>query len=257
MDGKAIREQQEYYVVKSNELIQKARYNLTVQQQKLVLYCISKIKLNDDPSTLYEFSLDEVCSVLNLALDEGGFYYRSLKNDFIKLTSRSWVTFPDKTEGTFSWFSDAYVIPLSGTVQVRFHEKMAPFLFELKNRYTQYQLYEVLVFKNKYAIRLYEIIRSFIMQDELREGTVKDIKFSIDELRELLSAPQYKRWVDFNRFVLKPAVDEINKLSDIIRIEYQPFKNHTRNFETLFFTVSYPTLMDKFISHNEQRKRLS
>lgn len=256
MDGKKIREQQEYYVVKSNELIQKARYNLTVQQQKLVLYCISKIKLNDDSSTLYEFSIDEVCSVLNLPLDEGGTYYKRLKEDFIKLTSRSWVTFPDKSEGTFSWFSDAYVIPLSGTVQVRFHEKMAPYLFELKNRYTQYQLYEVLVFKNKYAIRLYEIIRSFIMQDELREGTVKDIKFSIDELRELLSAPQYKRWVDFNRFVLKPAVDEINKLSDLIRLEYQPVKNHTRNFETLFFTVSYPTIMEKFISHNEQRKRL-
>lgn len=256
MDGKDIREKQEYYVVKSNDLIQKARYNLTVQQQKLVLYCISKIKLNDDPSTLYEFSIDEVCSVLNLALDEGGFYYRSLKNDFIKLTSRSWVTFPDKTEGTFSWFSDAYVIPLSGTVQVRFHEKMAPFLFELKNRYTQYQLYEVLVFKNKYAIRLYEIIRSFIMQDELREGTEKDIKFSIEELRELLSAPQYKRWVDFNRFVLKPAVDEINKLSDLIRIEYKPLKNHTRNFETLIFTVSYPSMIEKFISHKEQKNRL-
>lgn len=257
MDGKAIREQQEYYVVKSNELIQKARYNLTVQQQKLVLYCISKIRMNDSPDTLYEFSLDEVCSVLNLALDEGGTYYKRLKDDFIKLTTRSWVTFPDKSEGTFSWFSDAYVIPLSGTVQIRFHEKMAPYLFELKNRYTQYQLYEVLVFKNKYAIRLYEIIRSFIMQDELRKGTEKEITFSVNELRELLFAPQYKRWVDFNRFVLKPAVDEINKLSDLIRLEYQPYKNNSRNYEKLFFTITYPSLMEKFIAHDEQRKRLN
>ena len=257
MDGKQVRENQEYYVVKSNELIQKARYNLTVQQQKLVLFAISKIKMNDLPETLYEFSIDEVCSVLNLAYDEGGTYYKRIKDDLIKLTNRSWVQFPDKTEGTFSWFSDAYIIPLSGTVQVRFHEKIAPHLFELKNRYTQYQLYEVLVFKNKYAIRLYEIIRSFIMQDELRNGEEKDITFSVDELRELLVAPQYQRWVDFNRFVLKPAVDEINKLSDIIRIEYKPYKNHTRNYEKLLFTVTYPNLMDKFIAHNEQRKRLT
>ena len=256
MEGKDIREQQEYYVVKSNELIQKARYNLTVQQQKLILYCISKIKMNDSPDTLYEFSLDEVCSVLNLALDEGGFYYKSLKDDFMHLTTRSWITFPDKSEGTFSWFSDSYVIPLSGTVQVRFHEKMAPYLFELKNRYTQYQLYEVLVFKNKYAIRLYEIIRSFIMQDELKKETEKEITFSIDELRGLLSAPQYKRWVDFNRFVLEPAVEEINTLSDLIRIKYKPCKNHSRSFETLLFTVTYPSLIEKFMTHEKQRKRL-
>ena len=45
IDGKQKREAQEMYVVKSNELIQKARYNLTVQQQKLILFAISKIRL--------------------------------------------------------------------------------------------------------------------------------------------------------------------------------------------------------------------
>ena len=35
------------YVVKANDLIRKTRYNLTTQQQKIVLFAISKIKPTD------------------------------------------------------------------------------------------------------------------------------------------------------------------------------------------------------------------
>ena len=137
----------EYFVVKSNELIQKGRYNLTTQQQKIVLYAISKIKKNDDPATLYELSIEEICSVCGFNIS-GGSYYQNLKQDMRKLTTPVWIQFPDKSEWTVSWFSDVGIVPLSGTVYVRFHQKIWDFLFDLKERYTQYHLSEVLVFKN-------------------------------------------------------------------------------------------------------------
>jgi plasmid replication initiation protein len=256
VSGKRKRELQEFYVVKSNELIQKARYKMTVQQQKLILYAISKIKKNDLPDQRYDLSIDEVCSVMGIEYDAGGTYYKRIKEDLLKLTTRIWVQFPDRSEGTVSWLSDAYIIPLSGTVQVKFHEKMTPFLFELQNRYTQYQLSEVLVFKGKYSIRLYELIRSFLTQDELREGKEKEISFSVDELKELLSAQNYELWNDFNRFVLKKAVDEINKCSDMIRISYDTYKRG-KQVSKVNFIVEYPSLMQKFAAHQESRKRLS
>ena len=254
IDGKQKREAQEMYVVKSNELIQKARYNLTVQQQKLILFAISKIKKNDLPNKVYELSIDEVCSVMGLELDEGGTYYKRIKDDLIKLTSRLWVKFPDR-ESTISWIGDAEIIPLSGTVYVKFHEKMAPFLFELQNRYTQYQLYEVLTLKGKYSIRLYELLRSYIMQDELQEGKEKEVSFSVDELRELLCCESYVKWAEFNRCVIRKAVDEINACSDVVRISYDTFKRG-KNVTRVNFIIGYPTLMEKFIAHEEQRKRL-
>ena len=224
VSGKRTREIQNYYVVKSNELIQKARYSMTVQQQKLILFAISKIKKNDLPDQEYELSIDEICSVCGLELDAGGTYYKRIKDDLLKLTTRIWVKFPDRSEGTVSWLSDAYIMPLSGTVTVKFHERMTPFLFELQNRYTQYQLSEVLVFKGKYSIRLYELLRSFLTQDELRDGREKEVSFTVSELKELLSAENYELWNDFNRFVLKKAVDEINQCSDLIRISYDTYK---------------------------------
>ena len=257
VDGKKRRELREFYVVKSNDLIRKARYNMTVQQQKLILYAISKIKRNDspDPKRRYELSIDEVCSVMGLEYDTGGTYYKRIKEDLLKLTSRIWVQFPDKSEGTVSWLSDAYIMPLSGTVEITFHEKMIPYLFELQSRYTQYQLYEVLTLKGKYSIRLYELLRSYIMQDELRKGTEKEVDFSVDELKEILFCQSYKRWADFDRCILKKAVEEINKTSDIIKISYETYKKG-KTITRVIFTISYPTLIEKFIAHDEARHRL-
>lgn len=255
VSGKRTKELQNYYVVKSNELIQKARYSMTVQQQKLILFAISKIKKNDSPLQEYELSIDEICSVCGLELDSGGTYYKRIKEDLLKLTTRIWVKFPDKSEGTVSWLSDAYIMPLSGTVTVKFHERMTPFLFELQNRYTQYQLSEVLVFKCKYSIRLYELIRSFLTQDELREGKEKEISFTVSELKELLDAENYELWNDFNRFVLKKAVAEINLCSDVIRVSYDTYKTG-KQVSKVVFIVEYPTLMQKFSAHDESRKRL-
>ena len=255
VSGKRTREIQNYYVVKSNELIQKARYSMTVQQQKLILFAISKIKKNDLPDQEYELSIDEICSVCGLELDTGGTYYKRIKDDLLKLTTRIWVKFPDRSEGTVSWLSDAYIMPLSGTVTVKFHERMTPFLFELQNRYTQYQLSEVLVFKGKYSIRLYELLRSFLTQDELRDGREKEVSFTVSELKELLSAENYELWNDFNRFVLKKAVDEINQCSDLIRISYDTYKRG-KQVPKVNFIIEYPTLLQKFSAHEESRKRL-
>lgn len=255
VSGKRKRELQEYYVVKSNELIQKARYRMTVQQQKLILYAISKIKKNDLPEQEYELSIDEICSVCGLELDAGGTYYKRIKDDLLKLTTRIWVQFPDRSEWTVSWFSDAGIMPLSGTVTVKFHPKITPFLFELQNRYTQYQLSEVLVFKGKYSIRLYELIRSFLTQDELMEGKEKEISFTVSELKKLLDAENYELWNDFNRFVLKKAVAEINQCSDVIKVSYDTYKTG-KQVSKVVFIVEYPSLMEKFKAHEESRKRL-
>lgn len=254
-DGKKIRELQDFYVVKSNDLIQKTRYNMTVQQQKLILFAISKIKRSDLPDKWYEMTIDEACSVMGIEYDTGGTYYKRIKEDLIKLTTRIWVQFPDKSEGTVSWLSDAYIIPLSGTVQIKFHEKMTPYLFELQNRYTQYQLHEVLTLKSKYSIRLYELLRSYIMQDEIERRREKEVCYDLDELKKILFCESYSRWIDFDRYVLQKAVNEINLTSDVIRVSYDTYKTGNK-ISKVNFIINYPTMMEKIAAHDEKRKRM-
>lgn len=246
----------QYYVVKSNDLIRKSRYNLTTQQQKIVLFCISKIKPNDSYEKWYEIEIEDICNACNLKVGNGGYYYKSIKDDLQKLTNRLWVKMPDNSETTVAWISDATIIPLSGKVYVKFHPKMAPYLFDLRERYTQYHLEDVLVFKNKYAIRLYEILRSYMTHYEIEEGVSKEISISVDEMRSMLSIDGYTNFKDFNKYVLKRAVDEINAYNEDLSITYKTISPYRRKVETIIFFITYPRARDLYVIRRNKEERL-
>ena len=66
--------------------------------------------------------------------------------------------------------------------------------------------------RSKYSIRLYEMI-------ERRIGLMKQHEeFTIDEFRALLGVPEGKldRFAEFNKHCLKPALAEVNQLTDFI-----------------------------------------
>jgi plasmid replication initiation protein len=253
--GNKVNAAREYYVCKSNELIQKGRYNLTTQQQKIILFAISKIKKNDDPRQLYEISIDELCAACNLNIDASGTYYRIIKQDLHKLTNRLWVQFPDKSEGTVSWLSDAYIIPLSGTVQVRFHEKLWPHLFDLREKYTSYHLSEALVFKSRYAIRMFELFRSYCTQTELDTGVSKEIVLTVDQLREQLCITAYKTFGELERNVIKKAVDEINQYAEQMTITYDKIKLGTK-VDKIIFYIDSPDMSERIRRYQNEKKRL-
>ena len=56
--------------------------------------------------------------------------------------------------------------------------------------------------------RLYEILKSY--QKNNREWF-----FELEDLKKLLDCQNYTRWPDFRRFALEPAVEEINKYTDL------------------------------------------
>jgi len=243
------------YVVKANDLIRKTRYNLTTQQQKIILFAISKIKPDDTVYTQYELNLEELCEACGLTLDAGGYYYRSLKDDLKKLSQREWCTLPDGTETTISWIGDATIIPLNSTVYITFNPHMEPYLFELRTRYTQYKLQNVLVFHGKYAIRLYEILRSYTTQSDLDNNIEKDIDIKLDELRNVLAVSSYPRWADFDRYVIRPAIEEINECAEDIHIEYNPMKSG-RKVDRVLFTITAAEAKQQLEARNKRKYRL-
>ena len=249
-------EDRQQYVVKANDLIRKTRYSLTTQQQKIILFAISKIRPLDSPNKEYELSIEELCAACGLDIDAGGFYYKSIKDDLRKLTNRLWVKMPDESETTVAWISDATILPLSGRVYIRFHPKMAPFLFELKERYTQYRLEDVLVFRSKYAIRLYEILRSYTTQKAIDKLQEKEVTMTVEELRDILAVDSYPRWADFDRFVIRKAVDEINNCNGEIHVEYEAYRDGGRTISKVNFIISTAHAKQALRARQNKRERL-
>ena len=167
-----------------------------------------------------------------------------------------WVKMPDRSEVLVSWIQDAAIVPLCGTVYVTFNKRIAPYLFDLKEQYTQYKLENVLVFKGKYTIRLYEMLRSYTTKRAIDEGREVEVMLSLDELREKLCCSKYPRWAEFNRNVIGRAVDEINACNEEISVSYDVYK--TGKFVTkVNFIISSPRVKQMLEARYNKRQRLT
>ena len=229
----------EQYVVKANDLIRKTRYSLTAQQQKIILFAISKIKPDGDITTKYTFDINELANACGMRIRDGGSYYDRIKEDLKVLLKRELHLLPDGKEISVSWVGDVELSEKDATVSLTFNPNMEVFLFDLKKRYTQYRLQSVLAFRGKYAIRLYEIMRSYTTQQALEDGRENEATITLDDLKRQLDTSTYDRWVDFNRFILKPAIEEINERAEDIHIDYFPMRGaHVRTIEKINFVIT-------------------
>ncbi len=197
-------------VTKANDLIQKSRFNLSLQQQKIVLYLISQITPFDEDFKLYEFSIAEFCQVCGIE-PHSGKTCQELRAAIKEIADKSlWVSIDEKTETLLRWIEKPYIDAGSGTIKIRLDSDMRPFLLQLKQNFTSYELLWTLHFKSKYTIRLYELVKSIHFHDlESYER-----QYPVSDLKRMLGGEQYKEYRDFKRRVLIPAVDEINKYSD-------------------------------------------
>ena len=247
------------YIIESNSLAQTKQNDLTAQQMKIALFFISKIRMDDDGTKDYESTIHEICDVCGIDRTNGA-YYIGIKNDLIKMTQREWVRIKPGVIATISWFSDIEINEGSGKVVVHFHEKLWPDLFNLRKNFTKFELGEVLPFKSKYAIRLYQIIVSKIMGREERQldllKTV-EIDFDAEELQLMLNATQYRDFTDFKRFALKKAVDQINKYSEEIRIGDIITESEGRKVKTIILPVRYTHAAERMQAKKAAREALN
>lgn len=91
-----------------------------------------------------------------------------------------------------------------GKITIRFTEEIMPYLSQVKEKFTLYQLKEISEFKSIYSLRLYELIQEF-----------KDtgyIIISIKKLRNCFSLKdKLKKYNNLKQKTFSHAVNEINK----------------------------------------------
>jgi len=213
-----------YKVVKSNDLIQKARFDLSIQEQKIILYLISKIKPEDNEFTTIEFNVKEFCAVCGI--NSSGKNYNDIKDAIKALADKSiWVTIDIGKQAIMRWIDKSIIDINTGTMQIKFDDLLKPYLLHVKKNFTQYELYNILAMKSQYSIRLYEILRSYEYKHI--------IEFRIDDLKDMLAATTYERYQDFRRYVIDTAIKEIVDLSDI-NVEHESIREGRRYTKILF-----------------------
>ena len=208
-----------YLVVKGNDLIQRNRFELSLMEQKTVAYICSMINpIDSEFQSEYEFKIRDYCKICDIDYDNGA-NYAYVKETLKKLRDRSmWMTLEDGSETVVGWLDRVTTNKKSGLAHIRIDDRLIPYLFDLKQQFTQYQLYNILGMKSAFSVRIYELMKSYSFRHT--------IIFELNELKELLMVEHVKSYVNYKDFrvkVLEKAQTEINELTDI-NIEFEPIK---------------------------------
>lgn len=215
--------QKSVIVTKANHLIE-AHYQLSLEEQRLICMLAAHISPHDDSFHEYSFRVRDIADLLGIA-DES--YYTRVRDVVRTLMRRLLIIHKGTRTYEMTWVSDARYE--NGIVTLRFSDYLRPYLLQLKQCFTTYHLQMMLGLRSMYAMRLYELAKK---NEKLGKYT-----YDIPSLRGMLgiSPHQYSRWADFERYVLKSGVEEINKCTDV-HIEYKRIKTG-RKITSIAFAV--------------------
>lgn len=228
----------EHWVTKHNELIQ-STYKLSLQQQRILLIIASRIQPKDENFKLYQFNTKDIIDILGLSSSAGS-YYTQIKSIVNDLQTKTLTIKTEDRETNFTWVITSDYFPKQGFFQVELHPKLKPYFLELKDKFTQYRLENVLRLSSSYSIRMYELLKQY--------ESIRTRRFGVDELKELLAIEpeKYKQYGHFKSKILLHSQEQIEKHTDL-RFEFKEIKTGRKITKIEFFIKSKkanPTVID-------------
>ncbi|MEJ8554643.1 replication initiation protein [Tepidibacter sp. Z1-5] len=212
-------------VVKHNALIE-AKFDLNLNEQKIILYAVSKLDRTEEKFNILKIDLIEFTNLLgttNKRYDEVRKLVRELRKKEVIINTKD-------DELITGWLSSIQFRKRTGIIELEFSQKLIPYLLQLKKFYTKYELKNILFLKNKYSIRIYELLKQY--------QSIGKREFNLEELKDNLGClEKFKEFRDFKRRVLDPAKKEINNLTDI-NFEYEKL-TRGRKVIGIKFSIDY------------------
>ena len=198
-------------VYKSNRIVE-AGYRLSLNEQRVILACISKV---DSAEVLlktdkFELLATDFARLFSISEDRA---YSELQSIAKTLYQRSVTIYNPEPEHPklkkieTRWISSIGYMSEEGKIILRFSQDILPYLSELKGQFTRYKLEDVGKMTSVYAIRLYELLVQW------RSTGAREIE--LDWLKKQFQIEdKYKSIKDFKKYVIEPAVKDINNHSN-------------------------------------------
>ena len=154
--------------------------------------------------------------------------YSEIRDIVRELRRKEVIISTEEGELITGWLSSIRYVEKSGLIELEFSERLVPYLLQLRDKFTRYQLKNILYLKNKYSIRMYELLKQY--------EVIGKRTFTIDQLKEILSIKdKYKDVRNLEKRVLEVSAKEINEYTDL-NISYTKNKKG-RSIESLTFTI--------------------
>lgn len=202
-------------IKKANQLIE-SRYRFDIWETRFFLSILSQIRRDDDDFQVYRVWYKDVIRAFNLKSNQS---YSLLREAAKSIMSKSFFVSYEKDgsarevqyhilrkidylkDGNEGRESQEYI-------DVTIEHEMKPFFLQLQKNFTAYDLRNV-VKLGAYPIRVYELLKQY---ESIGERTL-----DIEEIKRMFEiTKEYQRFPDFFRWVVSPAIKEINSHTDLL-----------------------------------------
>ncbi len=228
-------------IKKSNQLIE-ARYRFDTWETRMFLSLLSCIRKEDADLQTYRIWYSDVIDIFGIKSHQSYDLLRAGVKNLMRKTLHV-----NYQEGGFTREKEYHIIRSTDYlkegqagdgiqnqeyIDVTIEPEMKPLLLQLQKNFTAYDLSNVSRLSAQ-SVRIYELLKQY----ESLEGRVLDIEYM---KRILEYDKEYPDFSNFHQWVIKPAVKEINKYTDIKISRYEKVKEG-RKVTALHFFFSRKT----------------
>lgn len=215
-------------VIKSNQFIE-AEYKLNLTEQKIILFLVSLIRKDDEVFKLWRIKISDLSNFLGMDPKSS---YRELKNATFSMLGRRLKLRDENRELQLNWLASADYFDDKGFVELEISEKLKPFLLQLKNNFTKYNLKEIISLKSVYSIRIYELLKQY--------EKIKERYFEVNDLKKKLGIEKkYEKYTDIKKRAILTAQKELKEKTDII-FDFKEKKEARKVIGITFFIKTNP-----------------
>jgi plasmid replication initiation protein len=215
-------------VVQHNALLN-SRSKLSLSETRLILAVVSMIEKDDEDFHTYRVKAKDFVALYENKDNDNE--YRALKEVATSILKKP--LFIPQDDGGFlacNWFSSLRYRLKEGVLDCSFDPKLKPYLLQLKGQFTSYTLEQAIRMSSPHHVKIYQLVKQY---EPIGERVI-----ALDEIKEILGvAKDYDRFFDFKRFVLEPAREYINAMTDI-KFDYKPIREMRKIVKLRFMVKS-------------------
>lgn len=202
--------------IRQHNAITTARYDYSACQLDILFYVLSKLKRDDGPDTQYCIYVKDIEEMTGRRWN-----YQQLREATADMGSRMFEVENAHVYKQLWMFQKVEYIKGKGYLEIELSRHIRPYLYELKDNFTSYQLHSALKLTSKYAKRIYQLASQWKDVGETRHYELDEFKLMLKLKDPTGKEPeQFQNISQLKARVLDIAVRQINEHTDL-QISYQ------------------------------------
>lgn len=200
----------EVKIISQDNALTSSRHDFTALEKNILYMLMAQLSGNDKEDRYYYISINEMQNKTKVKSN-----YIDYENAIIRLQGKTIkITRPNGNKLITPFIGSAEYIARKGYIEIVIDPKMRPFLFNLKQNFTTFQLDLALSLKSKFSKRIYEMISQY-KDTGFMTIRVLDLKEKLELYDPKTKVEQYIQWAAFKKGVLDVAKKEIDKETDL------------------------------------------